>query len=174
MRSKLCPYFDRRLYFSLPQSWLVTGNLWTPDVNSLCPPCKKQTLQRSTSNLHLNAIYQCNAHYKFNVKFRLLQELYRNVSIINSTIVKACYMHKTTKQTDHRPLNTGPIKYSERSVTTTTHCVISQKTADLIYLAAEAWNRAYLCRGESFADCLWTSLLQRTKDRTSGRVKGLV
>ena len=67
MWSSLCPYFKSRLYFSLSQSWLVTGNLQTPNVNSLCPQCKKQTLQRSTSNLHLNTIYQCNAHYKFNV-----------------------------------------------------------------------------------------------------------
>jgi hypothetical protein len=57
------------------------------------------TTQLSTSNPHLNAIYQCKAHYIFNVKFRLPHELYRNVSIINSTIVNACYMHKTKKQT---------------------------------------------------------------------------
>ena len=64
-----------------------------------------------------------NAHYKFNVQFCLLQELYRNVCMINSTTVKACYMHKTKQilsltleyGTDKLSRNVGNYHYSLRN-----------------------------------------------------------
>jgi len=39
-------------------------------------------------------------------------------------------------------LKMEPKGYSEKSVRITLRCVISNKSADLIYIAAEAWNHA--------------------------------
>jgi len=38
------------------------------------------------------------------------------------------------------PLKMGPIGCTETSVTTNLRCVTSQKSEDIIYTAAEAWN----------------------------------
>jgi hypothetical protein len=62
------------------------------------------------------------------------------------------------------PLKRGAIACPQgRYRTTTQRCVISQKSADLIYIAAEAWNhaRCWYCHINTGAD-------PRTKDIVSG------
>jgi len=62
-------------------------------------------------------------------------------------------LHRVEWSKNSWPLQTGPIVLLQRSGITTVCYILSQKSRDLIYIAAEAWTHAWyiICSGRNFA-----------------------